>query len=171
MEPTSTPQRKGIRYDGYDYRRSGAYFVTICATKGQSIFGKVIDGMISQSPLGEIAHHCWTELPTHFSYIALDSFVIMPNHVHGLLWLHPLSTQVGTVSVQIDTDAAARTDAIHGVLSPSPSESNRNSDHLDTSSLKGDPPRRFGPPIAGSLSTIISTYKAAVTRQARHNGL
>ena len=78
----SHPERKNIRYKGYDYRRAGAYFVTICATKGQSIFGKVIDGTMMPSPLGEVAYACWSELPTHLSYVALDSYVIMPNHIY-----------------------------------------------------------------------------------------
>jgi REP element-mobilizing transposase RayT len=77
--------RHSIRLLGYDYSAPGAYFLTILSHKKEHFFGKVVKGVVELSTLGEIAKELWQKIPTHFSNVLLDEFVIMPNHIHGIL--------------------------------------------------------------------------------------
>ncbi|MBI1885187.1 MAG: transposase [Chloroflexi bacterium] len=85
--------RRSIRLPGYDYSQAGAYFVTLCTQGRECLFGNVIDGQATLNSLGEIVHACWADLPRHYSHVALDAFVVMPNHVHGIILL--ADTDVG----------------------------------------------------------------------------
>jgi putative transposase len=77
--------RKSIRLQEYDYSRSGEYFITICTYDKKCVFGEAIEEKIRLSPIGEIAKKCWEEIPNHFSKVELDEYVIMPNHLHGII--------------------------------------------------------------------------------------
>ena len=77
--------RRSIRLKDYDYSQEGAYFVTICTAEGKEIFGEVKNSQMYMTPQGEIASTIWFTLPQRFPGIELDSFVVMPNHVHGIL--------------------------------------------------------------------------------------
>ena len=77
--------RKSIRLKEWDYTEPGAYFVTICTHRREHLFGRVVDGVMELNELGEIVRACWDELPTHFPRVELDAFVVMPNHVHGII--------------------------------------------------------------------------------------
>ncbi len=68
-----------------DYSQPGAYFVTICAFQKQNLFGTVENGRVYLSPIGEIARACWVNIPNHFSGVNVSTFVVMPNHMHGIL--------------------------------------------------------------------------------------
>ena len=81
----STHHRRSIRLPEYDYTLPGAYFVTICTYKRAHLFGQVIDGGMQLSRYGQIAHACWEEIPAHFPHVELDAFVVMPNHIHGII--------------------------------------------------------------------------------------
>src|SRR5438552_3597848 len=81
------PRRNSIRLPGYDYCQPGAYFVTICSSNRKGILGNVSNGRSILSWLGAIAERCWSGIPEHFPDIKLDTFVIMPNHLHGILWI------------------------------------------------------------------------------------
>jgi REP element-mobilizing transposase RayT len=77
--------RHSIRLSGYDYAQPGAYFLTINTHKKEHLFGRVVDGVVQLSPVGEITQEQWLKIPDHFSNVVLDAFVIMPNHLHGIL--------------------------------------------------------------------------------------
>ncbi|MBC7260082.1 MAG: transposase [Chloroflexi bacterium] len=77
--------RRAIRLRGWDYRDAGAYFVTICTHGGQPLFGDVADGTMRLNEYGEIVAACWRDLPRHHPHVELDAFVVMPNHVHGII--------------------------------------------------------------------------------------
>ncbi len=79
--------RRSLRLHGYDYTQAGAYFVTICVQDRHCAFGKVIDGIMRQSPIGEVAYRFWQEISDHFTHVTLDAFVVMPNHVHGIVFI------------------------------------------------------------------------------------
>jgi putative transposase len=79
--------RQSIRLKGYDYRQVGAYFITICTQEKACLFGEVVNGEMKLNDAGRIVEHCWLEIPHHFPHVALDAFVVMPNHVHGILWI------------------------------------------------------------------------------------
>jgi putative transposase len=77
--------RRSIRLRGYDYTKAGAYFVTICAYQRKPIFGEVCDRAVRLSKVGHVVTRCWMALPRHFSGVELDSWVLMPDHLHGVI--------------------------------------------------------------------------------------
>lgn len=77
--------RRSIRLKGYDYAQPGAYFVTICTQDRQCLFGDIAEGQTRLNTLGEVVLACWANLPHHFPHVELDAFVVMPNHVHGIV--------------------------------------------------------------------------------------
>ena len=79
--------RRSIRLKNYDYTQPGAYFVTVCTYERAPLFGAVADGRMILNPLGQMARQCWLAIPDHFPHTQLDKFVIMPNHVHGIIWI------------------------------------------------------------------------------------
>ncbi|HEY3295501.1 MAG TPA: transposase [bacterium] len=81
------PHRKITRLPWYDYAGRGGYSVTICTWQRAELFGKIYDGKMLMSREGEIAASDWLQIPTHYPKIVLNVFVIMPNHMHGILFL------------------------------------------------------------------------------------
>ncbi len=80
--------RRSIRLQGYDYSRSGAYYVTIVAYERECLFGQVINGEMQLNQSGQIVQRAWFDLPNHYPHVELDSFCIMPNHVHAVIMLN-----------------------------------------------------------------------------------
>jgi REP element-mobilizing transposase RayT len=78
-------ERKRIRLKRYDYSQDGYYFVTICAENREEWFGKVEKGEMILNQYGKIANQCWDDLPNHYLNCSLDSFVVMMNHIHGII--------------------------------------------------------------------------------------
>ena len=79
--------RRSIRLEEYDYSRAGAYFVTICTQDRKCFLGNVGNETVELSPIGKIAHEFWFEIPKHFQNVQLDAFVVMPNHIHGIIFI------------------------------------------------------------------------------------
>ena len=79
--------RRSIRLAGYDYSQSGAYFITLCMQNRECRFGEIINGSVRLNDAGNIACQCWKDIPAHFPCVVCDVFVIMPNHVHGILFI------------------------------------------------------------------------------------
>ena len=77
--------RRSIRLNTYDYTQPGAYFITLCAQNRACVFGQITEGAIHTSSIGQSAQTQWQALPDRFPNIQLDTFVIMPNHIHGIL--------------------------------------------------------------------------------------
>ncbi len=80
--------RRSIRLPGYNYSQPGAYFVTICTHNRACLFGEIVNGKMIVNSMGQVATSCWEEIPAHHPYITQDAFVIMPNHVHGILYIN-----------------------------------------------------------------------------------
>ncbi len=80
-------RRRSTRIKDFDYAYPGAYFVTICAQKWQPLFGQIVDGTMQLNHFGEMVCRCWDDIPSHYSNIELDAFVVMPNHVHGIVMI------------------------------------------------------------------------------------
>jgi REP element-mobilizing transposase RayT len=132
--------RKSIRLKDYDYSQEGAYFVTICAYGKKCILGDVIDWRVELSPIGQIVCAFWFEIPKHFEVVQLDEFVVMPNHVHGIVMITGKRTSVKCT----------------GVKSNAPTRGNDYYSHIS--------------PRKDTLSVIVRTYKSAVSRWCRQNG-
>ena len=79
--------RRSIRLKGHDYTSPGTYFITICTHQRQCLFGEIVDGEMQLNEFGKWVDACWQRLPTHFPHLQLDRFVVMPNHIHGILTL------------------------------------------------------------------------------------
>jgi REP element-mobilizing transposase RayT len=127
--------RRSIRLKGYDYTQAGAYYVTLCTKARQCLFGDVVKGEMRLNSLGHIAFTCWQAIPNHFPHVELDAFVVMPNHLHGIL-------------VISDTDERAR-----HCRAPTTKQC-----HIPKT-------EQFGKPVPGSIPTVIRSYKGAVTKR------
>jgi putative transposase len=77
--------RRSIRLSEYDYSQVGAYFITICSHKHECIFGKIENGKMQLNDLGKIVYNEWQKNAEIRKNISLDSFVVMPNHIHGII--------------------------------------------------------------------------------------
>ena len=134
------PARRSIRLPGYDYSQIGQYFITICAYEMRNVFGKIANGAVVLNVIGRIAIDCWREIPEHFTHIALDAYVIMPNHLHGILTIRRSQTTQSRGSIGDG----------HGC--PVPLQ-----------------PRleHFQRPSVGAIPTILRSYKQSVTHLAR----
>ena len=73
------------RLEGYDYTRNGAYFITVCTRNKIPCFGAICDGEMILSEIGIIVNDCWLKIQEHFPNICLDEFIIMPDHIHGII--------------------------------------------------------------------------------------
>lgn len=78
-------QRRSIRLQGYDYSQTGAYFITLCTQNRESLFGDILNGVMHLNDAGRMVQQCWDDVPLHFPQAALDTFVVMPNHIHGIV--------------------------------------------------------------------------------------
>lgn len=128
------------RAQWWDYTRDAAYFVTVCTQDRAHVFGEVRNGEMHLSEIGRAAQACWDSIPDHFAFVACGAFVVMPNHVHGIVVLD----HGGMVSVG----------SLHATALPKPSPP--KNEYMASIS-----------PKPGSLSTIIRSYKSAVTKQVR----
>ncbi|MCA9911709.1 MAG: transposase [Anaerolineae bacterium] len=138
---TPYPQRKSPRLANYDYSHNGAYFVTICTKNRANLFGAIgKDGLMHPKEWGDIAHSCWLEIPDHFCRVVLDVFVIMPNHMHGILFL---------LDISIDGEQKKLAKKNVGAIHESP---------LHT-------PQKPRGSKKDSLSAVVGLYKSTVARR------
>ena len=125
----------------YDYGRNGFYFVTICTKPRSDDFGKIINGEMKYTDLGYAAIKCWQKITKHFPFVMLDEFVIMSDHVHGIIIINKIN----------DVRVGAHNYARLRVREPS---------------FSGN---KFGPQ-SQNLGSIIRSYKIAVKQYAnQHN--
>jgi REP element-mobilizing transposase RayT len=110
----SKHHRRSIRLKGYDYARAGAYFITICTRDRACIFGDVAAGKMRLNELGKIVQATWNHLPDHYQ-VELDAFVVMPNHVHGIVVIPGTMAGTGT-----HPDAGDPPDPVGAGLKPAP---------------------------------------------------
>ena len=91
-------KRRSLRLKHYDYASEGAYFVTIC-TKDRTLF-------FERDEIRSIAERCWVEIPDHFPNVELDTWVVMPNHIHGIIVIAKKGVQLNAPTTRGDTDGA-----------------------------------------------------------------
>ncbi|HOX47124.1 MAG TPA: hypothetical protein PK668_26255 [Myxococcota bacterium] len=85
----SRHHRRSIRLRGYDYTQAGAYFVTVCAKDRENLFGEVVDGAMRLNQIGRIVDDEWRLSATLRDEIEMDDWVVMPNHLHGIVLIDP----------------------------------------------------------------------------------
>ena len=133
-------ERRSIRLKNYDYRSSAIYFITICTNHKDMIFGKIKTGKMILNDFGIIARMEWIRTARIRTYVELDAFIIMPDHVHGIIAIKSR----GMASHAHDSlPQDTHTHLTHNIMIN----------------------RQFGKPIKHSLSTIIGAYKSSVTRE------
>jgi REP element-mobilizing transposase RayT len=84
---------KGFRINShhikeYDYSQPGAYFITIATYKKFEVFGYIQEDKVILNSRGKIAFESWNDLPAHFSSVEIDEFIVMPDHIHGIIWIN-----------------------------------------------------------------------------------
>ena len=87
LSQSNLTTRRSIRLQGYDYSQEGLYFVTMCCYKRMHLFGEITGGKLILNEAGKFANQCWIEIPNHFPNAVLHEYIIMPNHVHGIIEL------------------------------------------------------------------------------------
>ncbi|RYG04280.1 MAG: hypothetical protein EOO07_31060 [Chitinophagaceae bacterium] len=115
--------RRSIRLKGYDYSQAGLYFITICCQNRRYRFGNVVNGEMYLNDFGQIAYNEWAALEQRFPNFSLDVFQIMPNHMHGIIFLtrtmartdgadipHQPEQEILAVSPHDEKEAAVKTD-------------------------------------------------------------
>ncbi len=141
--------RRSIRMSGYDYAQAGAYFVTICAHERQCVLGTVADGAVQLSPFGSIVERSWRALARDFPNVELDAFVVMPNHIHGIV----LITQ-------------RRGEAFAENASPLPQRQRPNGTPPPATGRDISPlPQRYNGTVAGSLGATVQNFKSVSSRR------
>jgi REP element-mobilizing transposase RayT len=136
--------RRSIRLQEYDYSQVGAYFVTMVTWQRESLFGKVVNGEMLMNKFGKIVEWEWLDLPKRLSYVGLGSHMVMPNHFHGILFIH-------------ETVGATRHGQTISLSGKEPSPTSI-SEGMDGSPLP------HGPKPA-SLGAIIAQFKSRVTKR------
>jgi REP element-mobilizing transposase RayT len=137
------PNRQSNRLPHYDYSLAGAYFVTIVTWNHACLFGEIMEGEVQLNAKGRIVDHAWREIPAHFPGVTVEDFVVMPNHVHGVIWIK-----------ECDVGAGGKTELIHDV------GARQELDRISGVGAAYMPPVRKAP-----LGVIVATFKAAVTRE------
>jgi len=131
-----------IRLPHWDYGWNGAYFITICTKNRACYFGALENGEMILSGIGRIALNFWKEIPNHFSFVVLDEFVIMPNHIHGIIIIDKRDngkTNESTVLVETRHCLVSTTTPVQN---------------------------RFRNPGSNNISSIVGSYKSVVSKNA-----
>ena len=82
-------KRRSLRNPIHDYQGHHNYLVTLCTKNRARLFGRIEGGRVLLSPAGRIVNDCWMEIPNHFSVASLDAFIVMPDHLHGIIAINP----------------------------------------------------------------------------------
>jgi putative transposase len=157
------------RLQKWDYRWKGAYFITICTQGRECYFGDVVDGKMKLSGIGIIADILWYEISNHAKNFELGEFVVMPNHVHGVLILNGNDNSKTNNIVNEGVGKNVGDGAIVKTLHATSLQSTQQIDET----LQPPPKNKFMSdisPKSGSVSTIIRLYKSAVSKHARRLG-
>ena len=149
-------RRRSIRLKGYDYALPGAYFVTICTHRHRCILGEIVNSRMVLSDCGHTVAACWREIPAHFAHLELDEWVVMPNHIHGIIVI--VDDPRGRGEAFLESNYAEKGTA-HGKESLRTDRSSRNA-----SPLLPKPPYPCGPPSC-SLGSIVGNFKSVTTRR------
>lgn len=104
------------RLKSFDYSSPGYYFVTICTKEQKNYFGEIKDHIMKLSNIGHIVQKSWNQIPDHFSFAKLDEFVIMPNHIHGVLNISALRVETRNLHVSTQLDLCVNTRKQLGVI-------------------------------------------------------
>ena len=139
------------RWQNWDYGSDAAYFITICTKNREHYFGEIKNGKMHLSRIGVLADVFWHEIKNHSKNIELGAFVVMPNHIHGILILN---------GNNVDIDTRTQVETRHALSLPSsPSPPIMAPGH-----------QRFQNQGKNTISSIIGSYKSAISKHAQRFG-
>ena len=119
-------RRRSIRLPDYDYAQTGAYFVTICTYDRLCLLGEILGCEMALTRAGQVVLECWNDLADHYSHVETDEFIVMPNHVHGIIVLtdqqrkNPIPDNVGAGFNPDNVRAGFNPDNVGAGLKPAP---------------------------------------------------
>lgn len=146
------------RHPNWDYGLNGVYFITICTKNRQYLLGECIEGKMKLSIAGAIVQGFWYEIPKHFPFVSLGEFVVMPNHIHGILILNKNFVDKSIVDVETG----------HCPVSTQEPEITKNSDTGESPKLaindKTHAQLRFRNQGKNTVSSIIGSFKSVCTK-------
>ncbi|MCA0350147.1 MAG: transposase [Bacteroidetes bacterium] len=158
------------RLHNWDYSSNGAYFITICTQNKEHYFGTINDGKMVLSEIGKLVEQFWIEIPNQFLFIELGNFVIMPNHVHGIIIINKLHTNSQVETRFIASNNSNTTDETRFILS---NNSNTTDKTRLIASLQEQPIKNGGfagdknPMFHENISKIIRWYKGRCSFEIR----
>ena len=159
--------RKSIRLKGYDYSQEGAYFVTICTQNRECMLGEIKNGKMILNDGGVIVKKYWNEIPKHYPIVILDEFVVMPNHVHGIIIINRDNVGVNDYSPK-NINANDYSPKNVGANDYSPKNITAN-DNLSRSIRANDNSPLQINGTSNSLGAIVRGFKIGVTKWFRTN--
>lgn len=145
-------QRASIRLKDYDYTRPGAYYITIVSHDRECRFGEIIAGAMQLNRTGRIIANFWQKIPRHFRYTGLDVWVVMPNHIHGIIVIHDHVNDIN----------GGRGEAF--IVTPEISYKNASPLQASLRSPQQPLPRPIGTK-PGSLAAMVQNFKSITTRR------
>lgn len=176
---------ESARLKNWDYGRNAAYFITICTKDRLCFLGDVVDGKMILNNAGKIARDCWLSIPEKFPFAKLDTHVIMPNHMHGIVIIDkPVDgrnnerknneiNRIDTTPVETrliaslpDADAKTCADDSNDAIDDT-SNKNTSDDIPNQNKIPGGITGTKNPMLHDNLSRIIRWYKGRVTFESR----
>lgn len=166
LDPPPDGRRRSIRLQSYDYSQAGVYFVTIVTQGRACLFGEVNGPKMQLSEAGSMIQRVWTELPERFPGLKSDEFIVMPNHVHGLIAIdHPVGAPlVGAQDAaqskefgEIDHRATTRVAPTPYQDSAGPGEANKGNTSRAATRAAPTPGHRY------ALGDVVGAFKSLTT--------
>ncbi len=151
-------RQESARLQTWNYGWEAAYFITICTKDRRFYFGNVVDGGMELSPAGIIANVLWHEIKNHTKNVEMGEFVVMPNHIHGIIILDG-NGSVDPVNPINSVDPVDPVGTRHALSLP---RSGQSPDHCPTEKKIGQ--QRFQNQGKNTISSIVGSYKSAVTK-------
>jgi len=155
--------RRSVRLAGYDYAEAGAYFVTVCTQGHVCLFGEVVDGQMRMNAAGDMVQAVWDELPSHYPGASTDAFIVMPNHVHGIIVLAPVGAGP---RARLDSGPRVGPDLRDG---SGPFPHRQGMAYSGEGRPQGVAPTSYGPLADGdrglSLGEVVARFKSLTTRR------
>lgn len=170
-----------IRLQNWDYRWAGSYFITICTKDRIHYFGEVQHGEMKLSQIGVIADLCWCEIKNHAKNIELEEFIIMPNHMHGIITINGnnedknILDKEGKIIERKNQDKNENPNPVRSrhalnFAQPLTQPFTKSSIQQRHAFIQTIGQKRFQNQGKNSLSSILGSYKSAVTKHARRLG-
>ena len=156
---------QSLRIANWDYGQNGAYFITICTSDRVCYFGDIKNKKTMLSPLGVIADILWYEIKNHAKNCELGEFVVMPNHIHGILILNADATATGSTTAM--AGATATVETRHALSLHHHHQPIQPTQRTPKSPIGKN---RFQNQGKNTVSSIVGAYKSAVTKHAHRLG-